>query len=60
MVGMIRKLSGKEGKDMRRIALYLGMAAAAVVASCSVQEKEFETVKLGSGKVFALSVSMMP
>ena len=53
MVGMIRKLSGKEGKDMRRIALYLGMAAAAVVASCSVQEKEFETVKLGSGKVFA-------
>ena len=37
---------------MRRIALYFGIAAA-LVASCSVQEKEFETVKLGSGKVFA-------
>ena len=41
---------------MRRIALYLGMAAAAVVASCSVQEKEFEVskgLKLGEAKFFA-------
>ena len=37
---------------MRRIALYLGMAAA-VVASCSVQEKDIETPKLGSVKFFA-------
>ncbi|MBR5256823.1 MAG: hypothetical protein IKV62_08635 [Bacteroidales bacterium] len=41
---------------MRRIALYLGMAAAAVVASCSVQEKEFEAskgLKLGEARFFA-------
>ncbi|MBR6882827.1 MAG: hypothetical protein IKN06_07680, partial [Bacteroidales bacterium] len=37
---------------MRRIALYLGMAAA-LVASCSVQEKEIEPLKLGSVKFFA-------
>ena len=37
---------------MRRIALYMGMAAA-LVASCSVQEKDIETVKLGSVKFFA-------
>ena len=37
---------------MRRIALYLGMAAA-VAASCSVQEKDIETLKLGDLKFFA-------
>ena len=37
---------------MRRIALYLGMAAA-VVASCSVQEKDIETSKLGDLRFFA-------
>ena len=37
---------------MRRIALYLGMAAA-VVASCSVQEKDIEISKPGSLKFFA-------
>lgn len=37
---------------MRRIALYLGMAAA-LAASCSVQEKDIETLKLGDLKFFA-------
>ena len=38
---------------MRRIAFYMGMAAA-LVASCNVQEKELEdNVKLGEAKFFA-------